>query len=66
MVVSVKLSQGLITLFHDVIKVELTPEITETVVKYLVTNLSVFIASHRNKCKAYKYSDLFLVCRGFA
>lgn len=43
MVVSVKLTQGPIALFHEVIKVELTPEITETVVQYFVANLSVFV-----------------------
>ena len=44
MIIAIKFAQSVIALFQEVVKVEFTPKVTETIVQYFVSNLRVFIA----------------------
>ena len=44
MIIAIKFAQSVIALFKEVVKVEFTPKVTETIVQYFVSNLRVFIA----------------------
>lgn len=43
MLISIEFTQSVIALFHEIVKVEFTPKITETIVQYFVSNLCVFV-----------------------
>ena len=43
MIIAIKFALSVIALFKEVVKVEFTPKITETIVQYFVSNLCVFV-----------------------